>query len=167
MSSPAQKPGSPLLAVDGGMLVATLLTLAGYLLPWFRKGDGYAWSFSGWAYASLSDGGGWTLLTFGWLLVAGGAALLARGSTAAAMTGVVAAVGTLVTSLAVVAASFAVVGEQTALNPVAQLPFGVGLPVLAAGLGLLLATSCRAIVRGEAHGRGGPGAPDRPPADMS
>ncbi|SCL31045.1 hypothetical protein [Micromonospora inyonensis] len=160
MSTPTQKSGSPLLAIDGGMLVATLLTLAGYLLPWFRKGSGYAWSFSGWAYASLSDGGGWTLLTFGWLLVAGGAALLARGSTAAAMTGVVAAMGTLVTSLAVVAASFAVVGEQTALNPVAQLPFGVGLPVMATGLGLLLATSCRAIVRGEARDPAGAGRPN-------
>jgi hypothetical protein len=159
MPTPTEKPGRSLFAVDGGMLVATLLTLAGYLLPWFRKGSGYAWSFSGWAYASLSDGGGWTLLTFGWLLLAGGAALLAGRSVAAAMTGVVAAVGTLVISLAVVAASFAVVGEQTALNPVAQLPFGVGLPVLATGLGLLLATSCRAIVRGIVREAAGPDGP--------
>jgi hypothetical protein len=143
--------------LDGGMLLGTLVTLAGYLLPWFRRGAGYSWSYSGLEYATLSDGGGWTLLTFGWLLLALGAAPFARRRVAAAMTGVVAAVGALFTSLAVVAASFATLGEQSALNPVAQVPFGIGLPVLAAGLGLLLATSIRAVVRGGSRGRPRPG----------
>ncbi|MEU7615315.1 hypothetical protein AB0M91_03865 [Micromonospora rifamycinica] len=149
MAEAARTRGAGFFGLEAGMLAGSLITLLGYLTPWFRKQDGYSWSYSGWAYASLSDGGGWTLLTFGWLLLALGAALFARHSVTAAMTGVVAAVGTLVTSLAVVAASFSTMGEQTALNPVAQLPFGIGLPILAAGLGLLLATSVRAIVRGE------------------
>lgn len=134
-------------APDAGMLSGALLASAGYLLPWFKRADSYDWWYSGWGYASLSDGGGWTLLTFGWLAVAVGAGLWARRSAAAAMTGMVAAVGALVTGLAVIAASFATIGEQDALNPMAHLPFGVGLPVLALGLGLLTAASCRAIVR--------------------
>ncbi|WP_327029092.1 hypothetical protein OG989_29215 [Micromonospora sp. NBC_01740] len=147
MSTAEQNSRLPLFAIDVGMLVATLLTLAGYLMPWFRPSSRAIWSFSGWAYASLSDGGGWTLLTFGWLLLAAMAALWARRSVVAAMTGMVAAVGTLVTALSVVAASFAVIGEQSSLDLMARLPFDIGLTVLAIGLGLLLATSCRAIVR--------------------
>ena len=150
MAEAAPERRSGVSGLDEGMLLGTLVALAGYLLPWFRKGESFSWSYSGLEYATLSDGGGWTLITFGWLLLALGAAPFARRSVEAAMAGVVAAVGALFTSLAVVAASFATIGKQTALNPVAQLPFGIGLPLLAAGLGLLLATSIRAIVRGEA-----------------
>ncbi|WP_341716849.1 hypothetical protein QQG74_23160 [Micromonospora sp. FIMYZ51] len=147
MSETPQTSTLRLFAVDVGMLVATLTTLFGYLMPWFSRSERALWSFSGWEYASLSDGGGWTLLTFGWLVLAAGAALCARRSMVAAMTGMVAAVGTLVTALAVVAASFAMLGEASSLNAVVERPFGIGLPVMAAGVGLLLATSCRAIVR--------------------
>ncbi|MGC5051978.1 hypothetical protein ACLQ2S_11070 [Micromonospora sp. DT48] len=137
----------PLFSVDVGMLMSTLLILVGYLMPWFRKGRRYQWSFSGWEYASLSSGGGWTLLTFAWLLLAALAALWAQTSVAAAMAAMVAAIGTLVTALAVVAASFAMIGERSALDYVAELPFEAGIPLMAVGLGLLMATSCRAIVR--------------------
>ncbi|AEB46380.1 hypothetical protein [Micromonospora maris] len=146
MSTTPQTSSLRLVAVDTGMLVATLVTLVGYLMPWFKRNRAM-WSFSGWEYASLSSGGGWTLITFAWLLLAAGAALWAGRSVVAAMTGMVAAVGTLVNALAVVAASFAMLGEQSSLNAVAERSFGVGLPIMAAGIGLLLATSCRAIVR--------------------
>lgn len=149
-------PPRPVLGVDQGMLLATLLTLAGYLLPWFRKGSAYQWSYSGWEYASLGDGGGWTSVTFGWLVLAAGAALFARRHVGAALTGVVAAIGTLVFSLAVVAASFGSMGERTTLNSLTEMPFDAGLPLLATGLGLLLATSVRAVVRAEITGRDAP-----------
>ncbi|WP_084742424.1 hypothetical protein [Cryptosporangium aurantiacum] len=129
---------------DIAMVLGALFALAGYLMPWFKLGDDYEWWFSGWSYAGLSSGGGWTLFTFVWLAVALGAALWAGGSAAAAMTGLVATAGTLVMSSAVVAVSFAMVPEKDALNPVANLPFGLGLPVLGIGLGLLLAGGCRA-----------------------
>lgn len=134
---------SPVLAVDAAVLAGAGISLAGYLLPWFNQ-PGYSWSYSGWEYASLSTGGGWTLLTFVALAAAAAAGLWARTDDVAAMTAAVAAV---VLASAVVAASFATLGEQTALNPVASLPFGVGLPLLAVGLGLLCAAACRAVAR--------------------
>ncbi|MEV0393939.1 hypothetical protein [Polymorphospora rubra] len=50
-------------APDMAMLTGALAALAGYLLPWFRVGESYRWWYSGWEYATLSTGGGWTLLT--------------------------------------------------------------------------------------------------------
>lgn len=136
----------PLVAVDATVLAGAGLGLAGYLLPWFNQ-PGYSWSYSGWEYASLSTGGGWTLLTIVALVTAAGAGLWARTDETAAMTAMTAAIAAVVLASAVVAASFATIGEQTALNPVASLPFGVGLPLLAAGLGLLCAAACRAVAR--------------------
>ena len=145
---PAQNSFRP--APDGLVVLGALLSLAGYLLPWFRIQSGYSWSFSGWAYASLSSGGGWTLITLGWLAVALVAALWARASAAAALTAVVAGVGGLVFALAVVAASFAEFrGGVGSSNWIAELPFGIGLPILALGLGLLLGGGMRAMIRTE------------------
>ena len=134
-------------APDPLVVLGALVSTAGYLLPWFRLQDGYAWSFSGWTYATLSTGGGWTLITFAWLTLALLAGLWARGSAGAAMTAVVSTVGGLMFALAVVAASFAEFRERGSLNWVGQLPFGIGLPVLATGFGLLLAGGVRAVVR--------------------
>src|SRR5687768_14367702 len=132
---------TPDVAMVGGALAAT----AGYLLPWFKRGESYEWFYSGWGYASLSSGGGWTLTTFFWLLLALATSLWAGRNTAAAMLGVVGGVGATVFALAVVAASFASIPERDSINYVASLPQGVGLPVLAGGLGLLLAGGCRAV----------------------
>lgn len=133
---------------DGLVVTGALIGLAGYLLPWFKIQSGYSWSFSGWAYASLSSGGGWTLLTVAWLAAALIAGLRARVSASAAVTAVVAGVGALLFALAVVAASFAEFrGGVGSINWIAELPFGIGLPVLALGLGLLLAGGMRAMVR--------------------
>jgi hypothetical protein len=134
-------------APDGLIVVGALVSLAGYLLPWFKVQSGYSWSFSGWEYASLSSGGGWTLLTFAWLGLSLVAGLWARASAAAAMTAVVGAVGGLMFALAVIAASFAEFREQGSTNWIGELPFGPGLPLMAAGFGILLAAGIRAVVR--------------------
>lgn len=131
-------------APDGALLAGALIAVAGYLLPWFNQ-DGYSWSYSGWAYASLSSGGGWTLLTLAFLVVAVIASLWAGRSLAAAMWGVVGTVGAGLFALAVVAASFSHVDEESSINYLSSMPFNIGLPLLAVGLGLALAGGCRAI----------------------
>ncbi|WP_189021541.1 hypothetical protein [Micromonospora yangpuensis] len=138
-------PDRRLPGFDGSMLTGALLTLFGYLIPWFKQSPRYQWSYSGWNYASLSSGGGWTLWTFVFILAAIVASFWARTILGAAMTALTAAVGTLVFSLAVVAASFGAIGERSSSNAVADMPFGLGLPLLAVGLGLLVATACRDI----------------------
>ncbi|WP_203417164.1 hypothetical protein [Jiangella ureilytica] len=151
-------------APDAALLAGSLIAVAGYLLPWFSQ-DGYAWSYSGWAYASLSSGGGWTLLTLAFLAVAVVASLWAGRSLAAAMWSVVGTAGAGVFAPAVVAASFSHVSEGSALNYLASMPFDIGLPLLAVGLGLALAGGCRAIavaVLREAREPGRP-VPDAPP----
>jgi hypothetical protein len=148
-------------APDALIIFAALLSLAGYLLPWFKEQSGYSWSFSGWEYASLSSGGGWTLLTFAWLGSALVAGLWARASTGAAMTAVVGAVGGLMFALAVIAASFAEFREQGSTNWIGELPFGPGLPVMAAGFGLLVAGGIRAVVRTALAGPGSSRTPNR------
>ena len=134
-------------APDWLVITGVLLSTAGYLMPWFRAQSGYGWAFSGWTYATLSGGGGWTLITFGWLALALVAGLWARRFTGAAMTAVVGTVGALVFALTAVAACFAEFRERGYLNWVVELPFEFGLPVLGAGFGLLLAAGIRAVVR--------------------
>ena len=145
MTTPAAAGLRP--APDPLVILGSLLSLAGYLLPWFRLQSGYAWSFSGWTYASLSTGGGWTLITFGWIGLALVAGVWARASAGAALTVVVGAVAGLMFALAVVAVSFAEFRDRGSLNWVGEMPFGVGLPLMAAGFGLLLAGAIRAVVR--------------------
>jgi len=140
-TTPAWRP-----APDAALLIGSLLATAGYLLPWFKQSRSYGWSYSGWAYASLSSGGGWTLWTFVFLAVALVAGVWAHHSVAAAMWGVVGTVGAGLFSAAVVAASFSHVEERGSLNYLAEVPFHIGLPVLAAGLGLALAGGIRAVV---------------------
>ncbi|WP_343446814.1 hypothetical protein [Micromonospora schwarzwaldensis] len=137
----------PSFAPDAVVVVGALVATVGYLTPWFRAGDGYSWSFSGWAYASLSTGGGWTLLTLGWLVVALVAGGWARAYPGAALTALTAAVGAWTFALTVVAASFAELRERGSINWIAELPFGIGLPVMATGFGLLVAGAVRAVVR--------------------
>ena len=125
------------------MLVGALTALAGYLLPWFQISDSYDWWFSGWEYADLSTGGGWTLVTIGWLVLALGASLFAGRSRTAAMTAVVGGVGGLFFALAVVAASFGTMPQRDSLNWIGEMPFGIGLPLMAGGFGLLFAGALR------------------------
>ena len=134
-------------APDLAIVLGALLGLVGYVSPWFRVASGYDWSFSGWAYASLSSGGGWTLITFLWIALALVAGLWARTSPGAALTAVVGAIGGLFFAMAVVAVSFAEFRERGSLNWVGEMPFDIGLPLLAAGFGLLVAGGVRAVVR--------------------
>jgi hypothetical protein len=143
----AQDQRPPRLRPDYAMLAGAIAATLGYLLPWFKHGDSFEWWFDGWAYASLSNGGGWTLLTFAFLLMAVVASLWAGRSLAAAMWGVVGAVGSMVFALALVAASFSTIPERGSLNYITDLPFGLGLPLLAIGLGLLVAAGVRAVAR--------------------
>lgn len=133
-------------APDGLAVAGALLAAAGYLLPWFRMQPGYAWSFSGWTYASLTGGGGWTLITFGWLALALAAALWARASPPAAVTTLVGAVGGMMFALSVVAVSFAQFPEKGTSNWIVEIPFDIGMPVMALGFSLLIAGGVRAIV---------------------
>jgi hypothetical protein len=135
------KPGWP--APNVPMLLGALAALAGYLLPWFQISDSYDWWFSGWAYAELSTGGGWTLITIAWLVLALGASLWARRSHAATMTAVVGGVAGMVFAVAVVAVSFGSMPPRDSLNWVGQIPFGIGLPLMAGGFGLLFAGALR------------------------
>jgi hypothetical protein len=132
---------------DYAMLCGAIAATLGYLLPWFKQSDSYEWWFHGWGYASLSNGGGWTLMTFVFLGLALVASLWAGRSAAAAMGGTVAAIASLVFALAVVAASFSAVPERSSINYITRFPFGIGIPLLAVGLGLLVAGGARAIAR--------------------
>lgn len=127
------------------MLTGALVAVVGYLSPWFRVSSSYDWWFSGWAYATLSSGGGWTLWTLAWLTVTVGASLWAGGSQAAAMTGMISGLGAMMFSMAAVAASFSFLPKQDSINYLTALPIGIGLPLLAIGLGLVAAGGCRAI----------------------
>jgi hypothetical protein len=102
-------------APDALALTGSVTALLGYVLPWFRQQDGYLWSYSGWEFASLSNGGGWTLVTFGWLVLALGASLWAGRYPGAALTVLVGGVAALFFSLAVVAASFSNVPDRSNL----------------------------------------------------
>jgi len=137
------------------MLTGALVTVVGYLSPWFKVSSYYDWWFSGWGYAALSSSGGWTLWTLVWLTVAVGGSLWAGGSQAAAMTGLVSGLGAMMFSMAAVAASFSFLPERDSINYLAELPIGLGLPLLAIGLGLMVAGGCRAIAAGVLRSRPG------------
>ncbi|WP_434739787.1 hypothetical protein [Micromonospora sp. SH-82] len=138
-------PGRRLAGLDGVMLFAAVLSIAGYLLPWFQRSPRHRWWYSGWEYLTLSSGGGWTWWPLAFLAVVVVTSFWARSAFEAAMAALAAGVGALVLTLAVVAASFGGIGERSSLNSVTDLPFGIGLPTLGVGLGLVIATACRDI----------------------
>jgi hypothetical protein len=130
-------------APDAAIITGVLLTTVGYLLPWFRLTPRYEWWYSGTRY--LSEGAGWT----GWVcaclfltLVAG---LWAGTSLGAAMAAMTAAGASALFAVAVVAFSFAQYNGDRRIDWAQDMPFGIGLPVLAAGFGLLAAACVRAV----------------------
>ena len=130
-------------APDAAIITGVLLTTVGYLLPWFRLTPRYEWWYSGTRY--LSEGAGWT----GWVYVCLGltlvAALWADNSLGAAMAATTAGVASGLFAVAVVAFSFAQYNGDRGISWAQDMPFGIGLPVLAAGFGLLAAACVRAV----------------------
>lgn len=122
-------------AAFGGVLVAT----AGYLLPWFRPDDGYEWWFSGLEYATLSSGGGWTLWVFVLLGLALVSSLWAAANPEGAIVSAAASFAAAFVAALVVAASFSSLPSSGAINSIAEIPFGVGIPVMGIGFGLAIA----------------------------
>ncbi|MBV1851271.1 hypothetical protein [Catellatospora tritici] len=123
------------------------LALAGYLLPWFKKQDGYLWWYSGWEYADLSNGGGWTLVAIGLLCVSLLTGFWTGRSRAATVGCLVSGIAGAFWSAAVIAASFSTMGERSSLNGLTELPFGIGMPLLAAGLGLSITMAGYQLIR--------------------
>ena len=130
-------------APDVAIISGVVLTTIGYLLPWFRLVPRREWWYSGTQY--LSEGAGWT----GWVLVCLVltlvAALWADNSLGAAMAATVAATASALFAMAVVAFSFAQYNGDRGISWAQDMPFGIGLPVLVAGLGLLTAACVRAV----------------------
>ncbi|MGW4946796.1 hypothetical protein ACWEOZ_35010 [Actinoplanes sp. NPDC004185] len=130
-------------APDAAIITGVLLTAVGYLLPWFRLTPRFEWWYSGTRY--LSEGAGWTWWVYvflGLTLVAG---LWARTSLDAAMAATAAGVASALFAAAVVAFSFAQYDVDKGITWAQDMPFGIGLPVLATGLGLLAAACVRAV----------------------
>jgi hypothetical protein len=130
-------------APNGFLLAGTIVAGLGYVLPWFQRQDGYSWWFSGWEFATLSTGGGWTLLVFPALVVALLASLWAGRSVDLARTALTALVAAAFLAVVVVAACFVMVPEPDGINPIADLPFGIGIPLMAVGFGLGVAGAIR------------------------
>lgn len=129
---------------DLAMLCGALGALAGYLWTWFE------WS-SGW-FVATHEGGEWTRWTVAFLIVALVASLWAGRSLSAATWGVAGGTAAALYALAVVAAAFANIAApdrpsdpQVSFAHLADVQFGVGLPLLTAGLAVLIAGGIRAV----------------------
>ena len=131
------------LAPDSAIITGVLLTTVGYLLPWFRLTPRFEWWYSGTRY--LSEGAGWTWWVYVCLCLTLVAGLWARTSLEAAMAATAAAMAGAMFVTAVVAFSFAQYNGERYMSWAQDIPFGIGLPVLAAGFGLLAAACIRAV----------------------
>jgi hypothetical protein len=139
-----ERPPSARPTPDGLTLSGTVCALIGYFLPWFRERGNYKWSYSGYNYIYY-DGPGWTIIAVISLVAAVILALWSKHITGAMLT-LGTSIAAFTFSTAVVAASFAAIGEQ-GRSQVVGLPFGIGLLIMAAGFGMAIAGSVRAIVR--------------------
>ncbi|QJU53492.1 hypothetical protein SCB71_09570 [Herbiconiux sp. KACC 21604] len=144
--APEQRPASRRRALpspSAGLIAAVVLAAIGYLLPWF-KGARAEWWYSGWRYLTQSDGG-WTTITLVLLAAALVAAVWAGEGDLPAVLALTTLVAALVVAVLVVAASIAAIGSIEGSDSVAELDFGIGVPVMAVGFGLGVATGCHAI----------------------
>jgi hypothetical protein len=146
-------------AVDWLSLTGAVAALAGFLLPWFKRGADYEWWYSGWFYLQIAAernlAGGWTLPAVLLFAVAAGAALGSLRAPAASYTTAVAGIAGVLWSTVAVAAAFGAmtdpadgaagsVGQNFARVAVA--PLGVGFPLLALGAALLVTGAIRTVV---------------------
>ncbi|RBJ05032.1 hypothetical protein DRA43_12630 [Micromonospora provocatoris] len=124
-------------APDVLLLLGTATALFGYLIPWFRASRRHQWSYSGWAY--LETEGGWTWLVVVSLGIAVLAGLWAGRSVACAKLAVGAAVAGMFLASAVVAVSLGALPERSSIDWVGELPFEMGMPLMAVGFGAVVA----------------------------
>jgi hypothetical protein len=123
-----------------------VVAAGGYLLPWFKEQPGYDWWYSGTEYIRSGEGGGWTLWTIVFLIAALVAAVWAGGSEVAAGLSVVAGIAAAVFAMTGVAAGLAAIGAGShTMSEVTQLPFSIGLPLMAVGFGIIIASGIGAI----------------------
>ena len=107
-------------APDALLLVGSATALFGYLIPWFRASRLHQWSYSGWTY--LEAEGGWTWLVVVSLVIA-------------------------VLAGAVVAVSLGALPERDSINWGGELPFGMGMPLMAVGFGAVVAGALGVVRR--------------------
>ncbi|MEV5632013.1 hypothetical protein [Micromonospora tulbaghiae] len=132
-------------APDVLLLLGTATALFGYLIPWFRASRRHQWWYSGWNY--LEVGGGWTWWVVVFLVIAVLAGLWAGRSVQCAKLAVGAAVAGMFLAAAVVAVSLGALPERDSINWVGELPFGMGLPLMAVGFGAVVARAPGAVRR--------------------
>ncbi|MBU8858577.1 MULTISPECIES: hypothetical protein [unclassified Micromonospora] len=132
-------------APDLLLLTGSATALVGYLIPWFRASRVHQWWYSGWNY--LETEGGWTWLVVVSLVIAVLAGLWAGRSTAFARLAVGAAVAGMFLAGAVVAVSLGALPERSSINWVGELPFGMGLPLMAVGFGAVVAGALGTVRR--------------------
>ncbi len=130
-------------APDPAIIIGVLLTTVGYLLPWFRLTPRFEWWYSGSRY--VSEGAGWTWWVYVCLGLTLVASLWAGTSLDAAMAATATTVAGGLFAAAVVAFSFAQHGVDRGIEWAQDMPFGIGLPVLAIGFGVLAAACVRAV----------------------
>lgn len=142
----SERPYRP--APDVLLLAGAVVALLGYLLPWFKVSDGNRWWYSGWNYLTFSTGGGWTWWTVVFLLVAIAASCWAGRVVELALVAAGAGTAAMFFAAAVVAVSLGAMPERSSSNWVGELPFGIGLPLMALGFGTIAAGALAATRRG-------------------
>jgi len=142
----AASPWKP--APSAGVLAGIVVATIGYLLPWFKLQEGYSWWVSGLEYLTLSTGGGWTIWTLPMLALALIAGLYAGRSAVAGGVALVGVVAAAFLALVVVAGSFALVPAPSALNTITELPFAIGIPLMAVGFGIAAVGGVVAVIEG-------------------
>ncbi|MET7467423.1 hypothetical protein ACFYON_05675 [Micromonospora sp. NPDC005686] len=139
-SPPSYRP-SP----DALLLFGTVTALFGYLMPWFRATRRHQWWYSGWSY--LENEGGWTWLVVLCLVIAILASVWAGRSVGSAKLAVGAAVAGMFLAGAVVAVSLGSLPERSSIDWVGELPFGLGMPLMAIGFGAVVAAALGTVRR--------------------
>ena len=120
------------------LVAGNLVTLIGFLTPWYRDHEGFLWSRSGWTYLSNSSGPGWPVAAV-IALVIGVAASIAGRDPGARRIAVVGGIAGVMMSTFAVAAAFGATGAADTTNDVLERPIGVGMFLLALGAGLIVA----------------------------
>lgn len=134
-------------APDFLLLAGAIVALLGYLLPWFKERQSRHWWYSGWNYLTLESGGGWIWWTVVFLVIAIVASCWAGRSVEVAFFAAGAGMAAMFFASAAVAVSLGAMPERDSSNWVGELPFGIGLPLMAVGFGTIFAGALAATRR--------------------